>query len=48
MDSANARLHEQIGCCRLNFGHTKAVPLSTMAQLISTPAELLQMAVTLP
>lgn len=47
MDSANARLHEQIGCCRLNFGHTKATPLSTIAQLISTPAALSQIAVIL-
>lgn len=36
----------QIGCCRLNRSQIKADPLSTMAQLISTPSELWQIAVT--
>ena len=31
--------------CALNFGHTRAVPLSTMAQLISRFLSLRQMAV---
>ena len=38
----------QIGCCWLNFGHIKAVPLFRIAQLISMPAALSQIAVTLP
>lgn len=45
---AYARLHEQIGYCRLNLGQTKAVLHSTMARLIFAPVALLQIAVTLP
>ena len=36
----------QIGRCRLNLSHNTAAPLSTMAQLISTPDVLWQIAVT--
>lgn len=36
----------QIGCCRWNRSQINVVPLRTMAQLISTPSSLSQMAVT--
>ncbi len=41
-----ANQDRQIGCCRLNRSQIKAAPLSTIAQLISTPDELWQIAVT--